>query len=342
MEEWKNQLAVTTVRVWSSVKESAQLSGEGNFFKLLRELNKKIFGGGLDEISINDKIFSPSGLTENVARYALSGERIKGSSSWLNVIGDPFRELVERGGEEYWLATPSHTISKMKLILDTVIENGLTQRNEVAFSDIWDSLKKPPVGLLKCAGSIFLVTLLLKDYADKNFYIRDVNNNTSTLTGERLCNLIVHTVKELPGARNKFIVKQTPEHVKFCWITSEIFNLPKYRINSVDDAAKNIKIRLTQSHYPLWSLKYFVEENYFEDPHKEIYLRFLSLLEELINPQTGRDVTKVADDIFSIYDKNPVVIDELKNIVREENFKTGMTYYIAQYKPELKKNRRAA
>ena len=141
----------------------------------------------------------------------------------------------------------------------------------------------------------------------------------------------------MPGAQDKFIVKQTPEHVKFCWITSEIFNLPKDRINSVDDAAKNIKIRLTQSRYPLWSLNYFVEENYFDDPHKETYLRFLSLLGELINPSTVRDVTKVADEIFSVYDKNPVVIDKLKNIVREENFKTGMTYYIAQYNPELKK-----
>ncbi|MBQ3442854.1 MAG: hypothetical protein IJG33_06370, partial [Selenomonadaceae bacterium] len=62
-----------------------------------------------------------------------------------------------------------------------------------------------------------------------------------------------------------------------------------------------------------------------------------ALLEEFINPRAGRDVTKVADDIFSIYDKNPVVVDMLKDIVLEENFKTGMTYYIAQYKPELKK-----
>lgn len=337
VKEWKSQLEVATVCVWNSAEESTSVRAKINFIKLLRELNKKIFGGGLEEISINDKLFSPSGLTENVAKYALSGERIKGSSSWLNVIGDPFRELVGRGGEKYWLATPSHAISKMKLVVDTVIENGLSQRNEVAFSDIWDALKKPPVGLLKCPGSVFLLALLLKDYADKNFYVRDFNRNTHTLTSERLCNLIVNTVKELLGAQDKFIVKQTPEHVKFCWITSEIFNLPKEKINSVDDAAKNIKIRLKQSHYPLWSLKYFVEENYFDDPRKEIYLRFLSLLGELINPQTGRDVTKVADDLFSIYDKNPNAVDELKNIVREENFKTGMTYYIAQYKPELKK-----
>lgn len=337
VDEWIRQLAVATVRVWSSTEESAQISGEGNFFKLLRELNKKFFGDGLEEISINDKLFSPSGLTENVAKYAISGERIKGSSSWLNLLGDPFRELVGRGGEKYWLATPSYTISKMKLVVDSVIENSLAARNEVCFSEIWDALKKPPIGLLKCAGSLFLFALLMKNYADKNYYVRDFNSNTSTLTGERLCNLIVNTVKGLPGAQDKFIVKQTPEHKKFCWITSDIFSLPKEKINSVDDAAKNIKVRLVQSHYPLWSLKYFVEEMYFDAPHKETYLRFLNLLEEFISPQNGRDVTKVADDIFSIYDKKPIVIEELKNIVREENFKTGMTGYIAQYKPELKK-----
>ena len=335
--EWISQLEISTVRVWSSAEDSTQVAGTINFCKLLRELNKRFFGGGLEEISINDKLFSPSGLTETVAKYALSNERVKGSAQWLNWVGDSFRNLVGNGSEPYWSATPSHPISKMKRVVDGVIEEGLTQRNEVAFGDIWDALKKPPVGLLKCAGSIFLLALLLRDYADKNFYVRDFNGNTYALTGERLCGLVVNTVKELPGARDKFIVKQTPEHKKFCRITSDIFGLPKEGIHSVDDAVKNMRVRLTQSHYPPWTLKYFVEENYFDAPHKEIYRLFLQLIEELINPQAGRDVTRVADDIFSIYEQNPLVVEELKNIVREENFKAGMTCYIAQYKPELKK-----
>ncbi|MCR5833603.1 MAG: hypothetical protein K6G55_03030 [Selenomonadaceae bacterium] len=337
VDEWIRQLAVTTVRIWTSADDSVQISGEGNFFKQLRELNKKFFGDGLEEISINDKLFSTSGLTETVAKYAISGEKVKGSFNSLNLIGAPFQVLCDNGGENYWKATPSHTISKMKLVVDGIIKNGLKKRNEVAFCDIWNALKKPPIGLLKCVGSIFLLGLLLKDYADKNFYIRDVNSNTSTLTSDKLCNLIVNTVKELPGSRDKFIVKQTPEHVKFCSITSDIFNLPKDKINSVDDTAKNIKIYLKKSCYPLWSLKYFIEENYFDAPYKETYLVFLKLLEEFINPSAGHDVTKIADKIFAVYDKNPVVIEELKNIVREENFKTGMTYYIAQYNPDLKK-----
>ena len=337
VEEWIRQLAVTTVRVYSSAEESTQISGEGNFFKLLRELNKKFFGSGLEEISINDNLFAPSKLTEYVAKSGLSGEQIKGSSSWLNLIGDSFRKLVERGGEKYWTVDPSDTISKMKLVVENSIADGLNTRNEIGISEIWDALKKPPIGLTKCAGSIFLFALLMKDYADKNFYVRDFNNNTHNLTGERLSNLIVSAVKELPGVRDKFIVKQTPEHVKFCWVMSELFNLPKEKINSVDDAAKHIRIRLAQNRYPLWSLKYFIDEDYFDAPRREIHLRLLNLLEEFVNPHNGRDVTKIADEIFSACDKNPIAVEEFKNILQEKNFKAGMTGYIAQYKPELKK-----
>ena len=335
VNEWTRQLAVATVRVWSSADESTQISGEGNFRKLLGEMNKKFFGCGLEEISINDSLFQPQKLTENVAKLAIRGEHGKGGSEFLNRIDESFRELGGHVVEKYWLTTPSHPISKMKILVENIIENGLAQRNEIAFSEIWDALKQPPFGLFKCTGSVFLFALLMKDYADKNFYVRDFNNNTHILTGELLGNLIVGTVKDLPGARGKFIVKQTLEHLEFCRITSDIFNLPKEKINSVDDAAKNLKLRLKQIHYPLWSLNYFIEENFSDAPYKEIYLQLLKLFEEFINPQ-GRDVTKIADDIFSAFDMTPAVVDALKKILREENFKAGMASFITQYKPELK------
>ena len=336
INEWIRQLVVATVRVWSSVDEWTQVSGEGNFHRLLQELNRKLFGGGLEEISINDKLFSQSGLTDTVAKSALKGERIKGSISWLNFIGEPFHELAERG-DKYWLANPSHVISKMKLVVENTIWNGFDNSNEVCLSDVWDNLKKPPVGLFKCTGTIFLFTLLLREYADNDFYVRDFNNNTYTLTGERLCNLIVTTVKELPGARDKFMIRQKPEHIKFCRITAQIFDLPSEQINSIDDALRNVKLRLTQSRYPLWALKCFVEEEYHDDANRETYLQFLNLLEEIMRPQNGRDATKIAGELFVLYDKNSRVIKTLQNIVRNENFKKGMTGYIAQYKPELKK-----
>ena len=276
--EWIRQFAVATVRVWSSAEESVQVSGEGNFRRLLRELNKKFFGCGLEDISINDQLFQQQKLTENVASLALRGERARGGLVFLNLIGDAFHELVGRGGEKFWQTTPSNPISKMKIIVEETIASGFDKRNEVSLNDVWRALKKSPVGLLKCSGSVFLFALLLKDYAEKNFYVRDGNRNTSSLTKESLGNLVMNTVKELPGAQDKVIVKQTPEHKKFCWMTSDIFGLPAEKINSVDDAAKNIKLWLTQGRYPLWSLKVFVTEKFFDSPHKETYLRFLTCL----------------------------------------------------------------
>ena len=336
VDEWARQFAVATVRVWSSAVDSSQVSGASNFLKLLRELNEKFFGGGLETLSINDKLFSSTGLTENVAKLALNGERIKGNMSWLNALGDPFRELVTRSGKNYWTTCPTHTLSKMKTVVENVVEHGFAQKNEVAFVDIWHALKKSPVGLLKCPGSIFLLTLLLKDFADKNFYVRDCNNNTGLLTGERLGNLVVNTVKELPTVRDRVLVKQTPEHVKFCRVTADIFGLPADKINSVDDAAKNLKIRLAHGRYPLWALKSFVEEK-FNAPFKPQLLSLLNLFGEFVNPQGGRDVTKIADEIFSLYNQSFAVVDELKAVVREENFKAGMTMFIANHKPALKK-----
>ena len=337
VEEWSNQLAMAKILVYDSDAEPTQVSGEGNFLRRLKDLNDKFFGSGLEKISVNDKLFQPNTITENVAKLALGGEHVKGSFSWLNFIGDPFRQLVKQSGEEYWLTNPAHPISKMKLLVEGVIENGLATRNEVGFEEIWHALKKPPVGLLKCPGSVFMMTLLLKDYADKNFYVRDFNDNTSSLTGERLCNFVASTIKDLPQSRDKFLVRQTPEHMKFCRMTAEIFDVPAKNINSVEDAAKNIKLRLAQSRYPIWSLKFFVKKNYRDDSQQKICLQLLDLFDEFINPQNGRDITRIADEIFSVCDRAPFAVDELRTIVRDENFKLGMTDYIAQYNPLLKK-----
>ena len=133
-------------------------------------------------------------------------ERVKGSSSWLNFVGDSFRELSERGGEKYWLTIPSHPISKIKHVVERFMENALATQNEISLSKLWTELKKPPVGLFKCPGSIFLLVLLLKDYADRNFYIREGNGVTQLLSGERLCTLVVNIVKESSGANDNFIM----------------------------------------------------------------------------------------------------------------------------------------
>lgn len=334
VEEWGNQLEIATYRVYNSATESSTFSGPTNLFRKLQELNRNFYGCGLEEISINDKLFSPQGFQDKVAKCALGKENISGSQNYLMGIENSFKEIGGRTDPLYWQNKPSHPISKMKKIVEETVNGGLEKNNAVSFAEIWEKLKKSPVGLMRSIGAAYLLAILLKEYADSNFYIRDVNNNTYSLTADKISGLIVNAVKEtLPS--DIFIVKQTPEHVYFCKVTGEIFNIPADKRHSVDDIAKSVNLRLTQSHYPIWSLKYFAEEKYSVSDYKEDILQFINLMEEFVNPQTvtAREKTKIADDIYLLYKKNPAVPNELKNLVQANNFKSGMAFYIAKYKP---------
>ena len=334
--EWIRQLTVANVRVWYSAQESVQVSGYENFFRTLGELNGKFFGSGPEEISENDKIFSPTGLTDKVALCALDLSRVKGPFTWLRTFSDEFNKLTTQNEERYWINNPSNPISKMKSIVENIIRNNLMQKKEISLCELWDELKNPPVGLMKSAASIFLLTLLLRDYADKNFYIRDLNNNTGLLTGLELVNLVVITVKELPQAKEKFLIEQTPMQQKFCWISAEIFKIAEEKATSIDDTIKNVRIRLAQNRYPLWLLNYFVEQNLSQDSRKNSCLQFLYLFNEIVRPQNNHQLTKFADEIFLIYDKNHGIVDKIKSVVQKENLHAGVLIYTEQYKPEIK------
>lgn len=336
VEEWSNQLEIAAYRVYSSAAESSVFSGTINLFRKFEELNRNFYGCGLEEISINDKLFSPQGFQDKVAKYALGKEKMPGNYNYLMGIENSFKEVGGRSNENYWQNNPSHPISKMKKIVEEVIGGGLEKNNAVSFAEIWKTLKKPPVGLMRSTGAAYLLAILLKEYADSNFYIRDVNNNTYSLTADKISNLVVSAVKETLQS-DIFIVKQTAEHVYFCKVTGEIFNIPEDKRHSVDDIAKSVNLRLTQSRYPVWSLKYFAEEKYSVSDYKEDILQFINLMEEFINPQTvtAREKTKIADDVCLLYKKNPALVGELKNLVQANNFKAGMAFYIAAYKPDL-------
>ena len=336
VSEWNQQLEIATYRVYSSPTEFSIFSGAINLFRKLEELNRTFYGCGLEEISINDKLFSPQGFQDRVARYAFGKEKIPGNYNYLAGIENSFREIKGRTDNDYWQKNPSHTISKMKRIVEEFIEYNFEKNNAVCFSDIWDLLKKPPIGLMRSTGAAYLLALLLKDYADSNFYIRDVNNNTYSLNIDKISNLITSAVKENLQS-NQFIVKQTPEHIHFCNITGEVFNIPEEKRNSIDDIIKGINLRLTQSYYPFWTLKYYVKDQYGISDYKDELLHFIDLMEELINPQTvtAREKTKIAEDIYYFYKKNILSTSDLKSLMHINNFKAGMTFYIAEYKPEL-------
>lgn len=238
---------------------------------------------------------------------------------------------------KYWEVKPSHPVSKMKIAINEIIEQSFEKSTMVSVADIWKELRKPPFGLLPNTGSVFLLGFLLGEYADSTYYKRDTNNNTVSLNYVDLSELIFGVIKNLPKAQGQFIVRQTSEQMKFCQITGEIFKIAKEKRNSVDDIAKNINIYLTNNKYPMWAIRYFIEEELYDHEYCEAMVQLTSLLCEFIKPESkiDRERSKVVEEIYRLYQQHNAIDEVFRDILSAENMRTGMNYYIAQYKPEL-------
>lgn len=337
VKEWTRLLQTASLQVYSEEKKITPLSGGANLRKKLKEINASIYGCGLEAISVNDKLFAQSGYKDVVAQIAMGKATIPTNYSYLKFISNALESQGIWSNPDYVKARPDHPVSKMKAKVQEVIDRGFANNSAVRVTDIWNALKQPPFGLLPCTGSVFLVAFLLKEYADSTYYKRDINNNTVGLNYADLSELIYGVIKGLPKANNQFIVKQKPEHTAFCQITGDIFKISKEKRNSIDDVAKNINIYLTNNNYPMWALKYYVEEEYYEHDLRDALVTLVNLFCEFVNPQSyaGRDKTKVAEEINAIYVANPGVETIMGSIVGSDCLRQGMEYYIASYKPEV-------
>jgi len=337
VQEWTHSLVSSSLHVYSSISHFDKISGGTNLGKKLKEINSNFYGAGLEEISVNDKLFAQSGYKDVVAKIAMGKESIPANYSYLKLISTPLEKDGIWGTPDYWIAQPNHVISKMKTATEEVINRGFSNNSMVCVTDIWTALKKPPFGLLPCTGTVFLMGFLLKEYADSNYYKRDSYNNTVGLNYSDLCELIYNIVKDLPKAKNQFIVKQKPEHSAFCQITGEIFKISKDKRNSIDDIAKSLNIYLTNNNYPLWALKSYVQEEMYEHEMIDSLVQLIDQYCEFVNPESliRVDKTKIAEEVYDLYRKNPGLNKVISGIVTDNVLRQGMLYYIAKQKPQL-------
>lgn len=337
LNEWTRKLITTSLYVYSSPTTSVQKTGGANLRKTFKELNAFFFGCGVEEIAQNDKLFAESGFKETVAQMAMGKIPVAPNYAYLRTISSNLESAGVWNSANYWETHPTHPVSKMKIAINEVIEKGFGNSTMVSVVDIWKTLIRPPFGLLPNTGSVFLLGFLLKEYADSNYYKRDTNNNTVALNYTDLSELIFGVIKGLPKAQGQFIVKQTPEQARFCQITGEIFKIAKEKRNSIDDIAKNINIYLTNNKYPLWAIKYYIEEELYDHQYKEALVQLVDYLCEFVKPESkiGRERSKVVDDIVKIYKQYNAIEEVLGKELTAENMRIGMDYYIAQYRPEL-------
>ena len=337
LDEWTRKLITTTLNIYSAPDKSVSKSGGANLRKEFKNINSEFYGCGLEEITQNDKLFDEKGFKETVAQMAMAKISVPNNYSYVKNISTRLQADGIWNAPKYWKTQPSHPVSKMKIAINEIINQGFEKSSMVSVLDIWKTLKKPPFGLMPNTGSVFLLGFLLGEYADSTYYKRDVNNNTVSLNYVDLSELIFGVVRGLPKATGQFIVKQTSEQMAFCQTTGEIFKISKDKRNSVDDIAKNINIFLANNKYPLWAIRHFIEEELYDHEYRAAMDQLTSLLCEFVKPESiiGRERSTVVDEIYQLYKRFNTIDEVYGALLNAENMRAGMNYYIAQYKPEL-------
>lgn len=337
VSEWTNSLLTITYRVYTSINNSTQLTNPAALKKILLEVNDTLYPYGAEKICDNEKLFSPKGYKEIVAKIGMGRESIPANYGYLRLVINALDKDGIWNSNNYWIVNPNHIVSKMKTTVDNFIWDSFNKDNVVRILDIWTILQKRPYGLLPNTGSAFLLGFLLKEYADSNFYKQDYYKHTVPLNSSDLSDIIYGVVKGLPKAKDQFIVRQKSSHVVFCEKTGEIFKIAKENRGTISDISANIYVFLTHNIYPLWSIIYYLEEFCYEDSMCDIMIETINKLCDFVDPVSSNESnkTKIAEEIYELYANNSGLEIKLGNIINIQCMKQGMLVYIIKKKPEL-------
>jgi len=336
IREWKTKLFLANLQVYTAADKAITLKGGSNLRKKLKEINHDYFGCGLEEISINEKLFSPQGFKDTVVQMGMSKMTIPGNFSYLNTISSTLAREGIWGRRDYVINNPNHVVSRMKASIDEVINEGFKSHSQIALTAIWDVLIKPPYGLLSCTGTAFLLGFLLSEYSEGLYYKYD-GTNTEIIDYRSLSDLIFSMVKEMPKVKSQYIIKQKPEHAEICRISGDLFKIPADKRNSLTDVTKNIKLFLQKNEYPLWCLIPYIQNELTESSICDEAIKAIELYCEFIAPEklAGRDEPFIAEELYKLFKSTPMLDKELCKIITSDCMKEGMNYYICSYKDKL-------
>jgi hypothetical protein len=89
IDEWKQKLNITSLIVYPQRSDTAaQIQGASNLRKYLREINTSWFSYGLETIVTNDKLFSPTGFSEDFAQMAMNKKNISANFAYVREISN--------------------------------------------------------------------------------------------------------------------------------------------------------------------------------------------------------------------------------------------------------------
>lgn len=234
----------------------------------------------------------------------------------------------------YWELHPSEPISRIKIKLNELIERRLKDDGRISIQEIYSFLTNPPFGFLPCNLSAFFMGYLLKEYVDDKYSWSD-NNTSDNMSLDRMKGMIDEIIKndKVPDSRyhDKYIVAMTPEEKAFAQGTATAFEIPKSNCSTVESARNQVRGKMKEYSFPTWTLKYVLSYQSLQCP-VEVIDSLITLYQELVNNQSGKSESEVANEIGKTFLAYENASSDLKSIFTEEICRQGMLAYLEKYR----------
>lgn len=331
LKKWKNRIYVGEFQVFSNERpDGERATNIEELNDILTRINKSKFPLCLESLhQHNTNMFASSYLKQGVEF---------GATQRATGVFSKFDNIVEGAWnlENYWIEKPSLLISKIKIHLNTLINNEFIKNGRVSIDSIYNSLKISPYGFMPCNLTAFILGFLLKEYISGNYSWSDGLTN-DILNVEKLKEVIyeIISLQITPNQRHKdkYIVALTEAEKSFNKTVSEAFNIPLNLCTSIPNTRERIRLRMKDFTFPIWALKSIL--------YKEKLKTNRFIVEDVIDYFCGiansnnMDINKTDNDIAitigNLSMENPEITEDLKNILNKDKCTQGMIEYLDKF-----------
>lgn len=337
LKKWKNRIAAGEFIVHTAEKRDGERATSLDaLYVILSEVNKKKFPDCLESVyNVIANMYTPNQLklgVECAVNEKTTGTFLSGSPATKleTALDGAWKE------PEYWKSKPHLLISKIKIRVDGIINEGFANGGRVSIKKIYDVLKAAPYGFMPCNLTAFILGFVLKEYAIGTYSWSDGLTN-DVLNVAKLKEMVDEVIRlEItpnPRYKDKYIVALTSEEKAFNEITSVAFGIPLNLCTSVPNTRERIRGKMKEYSFPIWTLKYILNSTTTKTD-KTVLSEIIELFCGIAN-SNNMGSFKTDSDIAMAIGKlsigNPEAAVDLKSLLSKENCTNGMLTYLTTF-----------
>ena len=337
LKKWKNRIAAGEFIVHTAEKRDGERATSLDaLYVILSEVNKKNFPECLESAyNVIANMYTPSSLKQGVEcafNEKTAGTFLSGSpATKLETALDGAWKVPE-----YWKNKPHLLISKIKIRVDEIVNEGFTNGGRVSIKKIYDVLKVTPYGFMPCNLTAFILGFVLKEYATGTYSWSDGLTN-DILNVAKLKEMVDEVIRlEItpnPRYKDKYIVALTSEEKAFNEITSVAFGIPLNMCTSVPNTRERIRGKMKEYSFPIWTLKYILDSTTTKTD-KAVLSEIIDLFCGIANSNnmgSSKTDSDIAMAIGKLSIDNPEAAGDLKGLLSKENCTSGMLKYLTTF-----------